>query len=71
MGLIRANLHWPNNWPITTVMSAACWGGQIICVIPALDMVVVLKSDSENPESHAYYEILTLVIEAGVKSDPR
>jgi CubicO group peptidase (beta-lactamase class C family) len=40
------------------------WGGQIICVIPALDMVVVIKSDSENPGVHPYYAILASVIEA-------
>jgi len=40
------------------------WGGQIICVIPSLDMVVVIKSDAENPGSHAYYDILAQVIEA-------
>jgi len=42
------------------------WGGQIICVIPGLDMVVVMKSDSESPGGHPYYQILARVIEAGV-----
>jgi len=41
------------------------WGGQIICVVPSLDMIVVLKSDAENPESHGYYEILEALIESG------
>jgi CubicO group peptidase (beta-lactamase class C family) len=40
------------------------WGGQIICVVPSLDMVVVIKSDAERPGSHAYYDILASVIEA-------
>ena len=40
------------------------WGGQIICVIPSLDMVVVIKSDAESPGSHAYYDILAQIIEA-------
>jgi len=40
------------------------WGGQIICVVPSLDMVVVIKSDAERPGDHAYYDILARVIEA-------
>ena len=41
------------------------WGGQIICVIPSLDMVIVLKSEAENPGAHGYYELLDTLIEAG------
>lgn len=41
------------------------WGGQIICVIPSLDMVVVLKSEAENPEGHGYYDVLGALIAAG------
>jgi CubicO group peptidase (beta-lactamase class C family) len=40
------------------------WGGQIICVIPSLDMVIVLKSEAESPGSHGYYELLSELIEA-------
>lgn len=40
------------------------WGGQIICVVPSLDMVVVIKSNAESPGDHAYYDILASVIEA-------
>lgn len=47
------------------------WGGQIICVIPAIDTVVVIKSDAENPGSHAYYEILDLVIVAATQESAR
>jgi len=43
------------------------WGGQIISIIPSLDMIVVIKSDSENPRGHPYYEILTAATEAGVE----
>lgn len=40
------------------------WGGQIICVVPSLDMVIVIKSEAESPGSHAYYDVLARVIEA-------
>jgi CubicO group peptidase (beta-lactamase class C family) len=40
------------------------WGGQIICVIPDLDMVVVIKSEAENPQDHSYYDILASVIKS-------
>ena len=40
------------------------WGGQIICVVPSLDMVVVIKSDAESPGRHACYDILASVIAA-------
>jgi len=40
------------------------WGGQIICVVPSLDMVIVLKSEAENPGAHAYYELLSELIDA-------
>ena len=39
-------------------------GGQYIFVVPSLDLVVVIKSDAENPGSHAYYDILAQVLEA-------
>jgi len=42
------------------------WGGQIICVVPSLDMVVVIKSEAESPGSHAYYNVLARVIEAAL-----
>jgi len=41
------------------------WGGQIICVVPSLDMVIVLKSEAENPEPHRYYDLLGELIGAG------
>jgi CubicO group peptidase (beta-lactamase class C family) len=41
------------------------WGGQIICIVPSLDMVVVLKSEAENPGAHSYYDVLGALIEAG------
>ena len=41
------------------------WGGQIICVVPSLDMVVVIKSEAERPGTHDYYEILGALIESG------
>jgi len=41
------------------------WGGQIICVVPSLDMVIVLKSEAENPGVHSYYDLLSALIEAG------
>lgn len=40
------------------------WGGQIICVIPSLDMVIVLKSEAESPGAHGYYDFLSALIEA-------
>ena len=40
------------------------WGGQIICVVPSLDMVVVIKSEAESPSGHPYYEIMARVIES-------
>jgi len=40
------------------------WGGQIICVIPPLDMVIVLKSEAESPGAHGYYELLSALIDA-------
>lgn len=43
------------------------WGGQIISIIPALDMIIVIKSDSEHPQAHPYYDILTAATEAGVE----
>ncbi len=46
------------------------WGGQIICVVPALDMVIVLKCDARNPqgyrEDHDYYRVITLAIESAL-----
>ena len=42
------------------------WGGQIICIVPSLDMVIVLKSEAENPAAHGYYNLLDVLIEAGV-----
>ena len=41
------------------------WGGQIICVVPSLDMVIVLKSEAENPGAHGYYDVLGALIAAG------
>ena len=40
------------------------WGGQIICIVPSLDLVIVLKSEAEDPGPHAYYELLDALIDA-------
>ena len=40
------------------------WGGQIICVVPSLDLVVVIKSEAEEPAAHGYYQVLADLIAA-------
>ena len=64
------NFGFGYNWVVSRrgrelAFNADGWGGQIICVVPSLDMVIVIKSDAESPGSHAYYDILAKVIEAG------
>ena len=65
----RPNFGFGYHWVVArrgghAAFNADGWGGQIICVVPSLDMVVVIKSDAESPGSHAYYDILARVIEA-------
>jgi CubicO group peptidase (beta-lactamase class C family) len=45
---------------------ADCWGGQMISVIPALDMIVVIKCDEINPRNNESYNILESVIKAAL-----
>lgn len=64
------NFGFGYNWVVSRrggelAFNADGWGGQIICVVPSLDMVVVIKSEAESPGSHDYYDILAKVIEAG------
>jgi len=40
------------------------WGGQMISVIPALDMIVVIKCDEIRPRDNYSYKVLQLAIEA-------
>jgi len=42
------------------------WGGQMISIIPALDMIVVIKCDALNPRANNSYKVLELAIEAAV-----
>lgn len=63
------NLGFGYNWVIARrggqlAFNADGWGGQIICVIPSLDMVIVLKSESESPGPHRYYDLLSALIDA-------
>ena len=63
------NFGFGYNWVVSRrgnqlAFNADGWGGQIICVIPALDMVIVLKSEAESPGAHGYYEVLSALIEA-------
>lgn len=63
------NFGFGYNWVVSwrgsqLAFNADGWGGQIICVIPALDMVIVLKSEAESPGAHGYYEVLSALIEA-------
>lgn len=63
------NFGFGYNWVIARrggrlAFNADGWGGQIICVIPSLDMVIVLKSESENPGPHGYYDFLSALIDA-------
>jgi len=67
--LRRSNFGFGYNWIVSRrgghiAFNADGWGGQIICVVPSLDVVVVIKSDAESPGSHAYYDILARIIEA-------
>lgn len=67
--LRRSNFGFGYHWVVARrgghlAFNADGWGGQIICVVPSLDMVVVIKSDAESPGSHAYYDILAQIIEA-------
>jgi len=67
--LRRSNFGFGYHWVVSRrggrlAFNADGWGGQIICVVPSLDMVVVIKSEAESPGSHAYYDILARVIEA-------
>lgn len=43
------------------------WGGQMISVIPALDMVVVIKCDAVNPRGRNSYSVLEQSIRAAFK----
>lgn len=63
------NFGFGYNWVIARrgnqlAFNADGWGGQIICVVPALDMVIVLKSEAENPGEHSYYQLLDALIES-------
>ncbi len=40
------------------------WGGQMISVIPSLDMIVVIKCDAVNPRGGNSYKVLELAVEA-------
>lgn len=42
------------------------WGGQSILVIPALDMVIVTKSDAVNPRGRSSYQVLDKILESVV-----
>ncbi len=45
------------------------WGGQMISVIPALDMIVVIKCDAVVPRGANSYKVLEQAIEAAVNKD--
>ena len=42
------------------------WGGQMICVIPALDMIVVIKCDAVVPRGRNSYAVLEQAIRSGI-----
>ena len=71
----RDYIHRSNNfgfgyhWVVTKRQNIPCfeadgWGGQMISVIPSLDMVVVIKCDEINPRENNSYLILNSIIEA-------
>jgi len=62
------------HWVITKRDNQACfeadgWGGQMISIIPALDMIVVIKCDEINPQNNESYNILNSVIKAALKEN--
>jgi len=59
------------HWVITKRHNQLCfeadgWGGQMISVIPVLDMIVVIKCDEINPRNNESYNILESVIGAAL-----
>lgn len=63
------NFGFGYHWVITKRNNQVCfeadgWGGQMISVIPALDMIVVIKCDEINPSDNESYNILEIAIEA-------
>jgi len=63
------NLGFGFHWVITKRNNQVCfeadgWGGQMISVIPALDMIIVIKCDEINPRINESYNILEIVIKA-------
>ena len=60
------------HWVITRRYNQPCfeadgWGGQMISVIPSLDMIVVIKCDEINPRNdNESYNILNTVIKAAL-----
>lgn len=65
------NFGFGYNWVVTKRHNQICfeadgWGGQMISVIPALDMIVVTKCDELNPRNNNSYNVLELVIEAAL-----
>ena len=62
------------HWVITKRHNQPCfeadgWGGQMISVIPALDMIVVIKCDEINPRNNESYNILNAVIKAALQGN--
>lgn len=60
------------HWIITNRYNQPCfeadgWGGQMISVIPSLDMIVVIKCDAINPNNNnESYNILNKIIKAAI-----
>jgi len=57
------------HWVVSKRVNKLCfeadgWGGQMISVIPELDMVVVIKCDAINPRGYNSYKVLELAIGA-------
>ncbi len=65
------NFGFGYHWVVTKRENHICfeadgWGGQMISVIPALDMIVVIKCDEINPRNNKSYDILKLIINAAL-----
>ena len=62
------------HWVITKRQDQICfeadgWGGQMISIIPALDMIVVIKCDEINPSNdNESYNVLNVVIKAAANN---